>query len=79
VDGTLNVSLLKMRNLAHIICPILFICGRKFYGSFLWARTSKRSVLGMRTHAMWDPSAEAKFPELYPGIEISCPMFQMNW
>jgi len=48
--------------------------------SLLGARTSKRSVLGMRTHAMWDPSAGAKFPELYQqGIEISCPMFQKNW
>ncbi len=49
------------------------------WGSLLVARTCKKSVLGMRTHAMWDPSAGAKFPELYPGIEISCPMFQMNW
>jgi hypothetical protein len=48
-------------------------------GSSLGARTSKKSVLGMRTHAMWDPSAGAKFPELYPGIEISCPMLQRNW
>ncbi len=66
MDGTLSVSLLKMRNLTHIICPILSICERKLYPFFTRGKNFQEICLGNEDTCNVGPKCRSQIPRAVP-------------